>query len=191
MDGMQQRRDLADLPEPRFLYVTPAWRRRRIVALAAILAAAGAGLLYAGVAGPGIAWGHAGLGAAALAAGGAALVLVVVADWRDWIDFAAAADGVYLAGRGMKMVFVPWSQVTGISVLRSAAMFGETSRLKLTLRLPGEGWKQLSPLNRIVGDGEVRSFVSSTLAASGEELAAGIQSVRDRLAPHLPLKAKG
>lgn len=191
MDSIRQRRDLADLPEPRFLYVTPAWRRRRIVALALVLAAAGGAMLYAGLASPGIAWSHAGPGAGALAAGVFVLALIVKADWRDWIDFAAAADGVYLAGRGMNMVFVPWTQVSGISVLRSAAPFGETSRLKLTLRLPAEVWKQFSRLNRIEGDGEVRSVVSSTLAASGEELAAGLQSVRARLVPHLRLKARG
>lgn len=178
MDGIRLRRELADLPEPRFLHVTPTWLRCVAALLAAFCLLIGGGLGYIGLVAPGIDWITAASGLAALAAGGLVICRVLFTDWRDWIDLAVTSDGLYLPGRGKGVVFISWPEVAAISVVRRPWLEGRLSHLKLTLRLPEDRWKSFSRFARIKGENPMRSYTMSALTASGEELAAGIQAIR-------------
>lgn len=178
MDGIRLRRDLADLPEPRYLHVTPTWLRRVVAGLAGVCVLTGGAFGYFGYITSDIGWAYATSGLAVLAAGGLVLFRVLFADWRDWIDLAATADGLYLPGRGKTMVFVSWLDVAAISVVRRPWLEGRLSHLKFTLRLSNDHWKSFSRLARIRGDSLVRSYSTSALTGSGEDLAAGIQATR-------------
>jgi len=191
MDGIRLRRDLADLPEPRFVHVTPAWLRAVAAALGAVLAFAGGWLCYVEVAALQTDWRWFGGGAAVLMAGGFVLRYVLTGDARDWIDIAAAEDGLYLPGRRKGVMFVPWPSVTGISVVRPPLLDGRLNRLKLTLRLPEEKWNGFSRFAPIAGEGEVRSYTVPALAAAGEDLAAAIMAVHDGRAPHPSARTRG
>ncbi len=183
MDGIRLRRELADLPEPRFLHVTPTWLRCVAATLAVLCVLIGGGLgyfSYLGYVASDIDWVIAATGLAALAAGGLVIVRVLFTDWRDWIDLAVTADGLYLPGRGKGVVFISWPEVAAISVVRRPVLEGRLSHLKLTLRLPEDRWKSFSRFARIKGENPLRSYTMSALTASGEELAAGIQAIRAR-----------
>lgn len=178
MDGIRLRRELADLPEPRFLHVTPTWLRCVAAMLAALCMLIGGGFGYLGFAASSIDWIAATAGLAALVAGGLVVFRVLFTDWRDWVDLAVTTDGLYLPGRGKRVVFISWSDVAAISVVRRPFLEGRLSQLKLTLRLSEESWRRFSRFARIKGNSPVRSYTLSALTASGEDLAAGIQAIR-------------
>ena len=171
------RQDLANLPEPRVLDVTPDWFRLFVAALAGMNATIGGTVLGGSL----IRWSFdplaSALGAVALIGGAAIWVLSKPEDRRQWINLAATPDGLYLPARKRRAVFVPWSTVSDIAIYKWYGKGGEHSAVKLTLELPEETWARFSPLASIEGSGTVRTFLVRSLSPA-ERLAEQFKVLR-------------
>lgn len=183
-EGVGTRRDLADLPEPRFLHTTPEWLRIAIVGLAGLAVLIGAVACIGSIAGPGINIPVLAAGLLAIAAGIFVLTRSNPLDWRDWINLAVTDDGLYLPDRDDHVIFVPWGDVTEISVIRRTTGNGPRSFVKLALRLPEPVWARMSRLARIAGEGVARTYTFPSLGIPGETLASEIQAFREGIRGH-------
>lgn len=178
MQNIRDQRDLALLPEPRFISTAPAWLRR----FAAGLLVVGA-LLGGSVSAVALVQG----GGLFDVVGGAAVVTICLAvlllgrptDWRVWINLAATPEGVYLVARARRVVFVPWRDVVEIAVERLATRRGIQGFARLTLRLPEQGWARFGNISAIKGSGAERRYLLSALGTPGDLLAAKLKAFRD------------
>lgn len=174
MQAIHTQRDLAGLPEPRFINAPPDWLRW--FATGMLLCAA----VFAGAAcAVAIGNGNIFLAAGSALATGLCLAVVVYArptDWLSWVNLAATADGLYLVAQRRRVVFVPWRDVVAISARRIA---GPHLHAELTLRLPEETWAQFGNLSGIKGSGSVRRYALSALVMPGEELVGKLTAFRD------------
>lgn len=175
---IEMRRDLARLPEPRFLGVAP-WRLRWLstgaMALMAVFGAVGLAAFFSGA--PQTPPFGSAIAALALAGGLGGLAIFRPQDWRGWIVFAAVPGGLYLPGRGRRVVFVPWFSVLDIAGVDGQAKAGR-GHVRLTLRLDRQNWSRLSRLLNIDGQEEVRSLALPGHGLSPDEAAARIAALQ-------------
>jgi hypothetical protein len=174
---IRARRDLATLPEPRVLAIAPLSLRAGIALMAGCYVMLGAWRLAAVLTGvPGATSQEVTLALLTILLGVCMQAILKPWDWRAWVGFAVTSEGLYLPGRGRKVVFVPWLALVDIEPRYSRAG-RPASSLRLTLRLDPQNWARVSRFARIEhgGDGEGRVRIFHLPTRSNE---AGITAER-------------
>lgn len=177
-------RDLSDLPEPRYVYMTPFYFRVLVAGVFAFAAVLGswalAQVLFA-VAAPSAAGGSLQImaaGALALLLCGAAFRFCNPLDRQKWFRLALTRDGLYFPGRGSNLIFVPWSALVAVDVERWYGKGGEHSAARLRLDLDDQSWSRFGRAARIEGKGRVRRISVHVVDMTGDEIAARIRACR-------------
>ena len=172
------RRDLARLPEPRALFVTPLWLRRFIAVFAVVAAVLGAGMVLRGMQADGVNVFGVLSGLVLFVPAVWFAIAAPLADWRAWIQLAATPDGLFVAGRDGSAVFLPWREVTAITVETAYGRGGTQTHAKLRLRLDAAAAALLGPLQGVEGEGPERTYRPPILGLSGAELAEQLMAWR-------------
>lgn len=175
--------DLKGLREPYEICLTPLWFR---------LFAAGSGIVAAVAASFALvfgAWTQIGAGLPSamfpivLGSGLAVFLCIRVLRFFDpldqgkWFHFALTRDGIYLAARRSRLVFVPWSAVLSVDVERRYGRH-EYSAARLTLDLDEEIWRWFGRGARVDGEGTVRRMSVHVPDVRGDEIVSRIEAYR-------------
>lgn len=178
MQVVREQRDLASLPEPRFICTAPPWLRRFTVGVLVGGAFIGGAIEYNGLAQDGGVISIVG-GLILVAICLSVLVLLRPSDWRAWINLAATKDGLYLVALRHRVVFIPWQDVLEIGVEELQGR--RTVRfLRLKMRLPEDGWAAFGKTSAIKGTGDVRQYLHSAMTMPGDTLLHHLKAFRER-----------
>ncbi len=176
--AIERRRDLGDLPEPRYLQVVPLSTRWCLLGLGVLAALLGAGALWHGIEQGGYALLLGAVGAPVLVGCFWMLTKTKLRDWRAWISLAATEQGLYLVGRRERVIFVPWANVEDMSLQTRTTKGGTHDYPAFTLRMSDADWSRLSPLAAVKGRGETRTLTLGVLGGRGKELLAALRPLR-------------
>jgi hypothetical protein len=175
----RMQRDLAGLPEPKFLHDTPPWLHVFVTVTAGFGGILGVGSILQGMGDVAARWAYVGLGALLCSACAWFMFVLKPGDWRNWINLAADCRGLYLVGRGRQVIFVPWADVHKISVETRISGSGETTFARLRLTMDDANWSRTSRFASIEGEGSTRDYILPSVARSGAEVAAQLKAFKD------------
>jgi hypothetical protein len=177
--------DFTELSEPSEIWLTPFWFRIFVAGLGGFGAVSASfaltsillGWTYPSVSGDGAQI----IAGTVLAVCLSAIVLRFLnpLNRRRWFRLALSSEGLYLPARDAGLIFIPWSAVVSIDIVRWIVKGGERSAAKLAIDLDEETWLRFKRDAHVEGSGRVRQIRVQIVDVTGDVLAARIKAYRD------------